>query len=212
MMYKCDFTGADLCGGLKRGLKQARNETKSKICDASKEDHKSRHKEHINHGAKDALPQGNFNETESRVHGAVEPAHACARTDEISMCDGGVADWKGDTKGIRWGSEQSEKEGVRRNGRDCKLISSAYRIRERMHLRRQAREHGASRHSGVRWLNPVERLKGETEEREERGGPAPKTYVSKGSYWLGGYGARAWVGVKREVRTVKGPQACFLLS
>ena len=62
---------------------------------------------------------------------------------------------------------------------------------------------GASRHSGVRWLNPVERRKGETEEREKRGGPAPKTYVSKGSYWLGGSGARAYVGFKRETRTVE---------
>ena len=103
MTYKCDFTGADLCGGLKRGQKQARNETKSKICDASKKDQKRRQEKHMNHSAKHALLQGNFNATKSRVHGAVEPAHACARTDDISMWDGGVADCKGDTKGIRWG-------------------------------------------------------------------------------------------------------------
>ena len=88
--------------GQKRGQKKARNENKCKIYEAAKRDQKSRHEEHVNHGAKYALPHGNFHPTESRVHGAVDPAHVCARTEDISMWEGRAAEWKGGTKEIRW--------------------------------------------------------------------------------------------------------------
>ena len=74
---------------------------KTKIYDALKKSQKRGHEEHINHGAKYALPHGNFHPTESRVHGAVDPAHVCARTEDISMWEGRAAEWKGGTKEVR---------------------------------------------------------------------------------------------------------------
>ena len=81
------------------------------IYEAAKRDQKSRHEEHINHGAKYALPHGNFHPTESRVHGAVDPAHVCARTEDISMWEGRAAEWKGVRKRYDEAGSRAKEKG-----------------------------------------------------------------------------------------------------